>query len=828
MSVPHVSHRLVVRIYRTVRILVRLVYVLVFLGVLLFVYLRIQGVPGPLLREVMRRANEAGIPVSVEGITLTLNGWRADRVRYYSNHPDDLEPMFESEHVFFSAQRNGGAKGVNVEVRAVDVRISPSVEWGVSIPAGGGCRNVDQIEVMLGFRPDRIVLSGGKMEWLGSRFNVNGFVLKRKGGARPAPPSARRQATVSPVVVTAAQFLALENRLKMLSLPTGATIDIDFKVDMGDYSASRLDFVVLAEDLAFRNIGFSKAEVSGSYAHPALRIECAGLFQGKQSLQASGEYNLDSGEVEGTLYNSITSNQLMLLLPAGLHDLLSRAKLRIDHLPRVEIDFGPAPAKALLNHLSGTFSIRGVGYQGLEIEALDGRVARKNNRIEFTHLRGLLLGQEDRAEEAGSSMRGGSAEGEVFWDGNTREFGVDIDASLDPNLLVQALSPVRIATNIIQSFSFKDQPPRGHVALGANVDDGNTFYIDIQAVANDVAFRGVGFSSINVTQTYRNGKLGLDPIAVVQGAEFAKGSIEVDFRNDTVSFDAESRLTPAALEDVICPQLNLFGGKIKTEGVVRLSARGRVDWGSMDLTDFSAKVYAEKLKIPVGVAHGFQAELVGAGTLLSVRDAKATLYGGAASGSFHIQLDPVKKKTMPYGFDATFAKVDFKKFVEFFSGEKAQLSGKLSGHAHIEADMATNFFSSVNGAASIRVDDGQLADLPLFKGFSKVVRKMIPGFSTFSITSLKGDFILSNGAVSSKNLFFKGDIINATGRGRYYPDSGFDAKIQVHILGNSGLLKVVRVITDPLTKFFEMKLTGSLSEPSWQLDKFTKDSPGKE
>ena len=821
MNIPHVSRRLVAGAYRMVRIVVRLIFVLVLLALVLFVYLRIQGVPGPLLREIMSRANEAGIPVSVEGITLTLGGWRADHVRYYSNQPDDLEAIFQAKSVFFSVQWNG-AEGVDVEVVVEGVTMEPSVDWGVAIPEGSAARRVGRVEVVLAFKPDRVVLSDGAMEWLGCRFNVNGTILKRMG----APPP-KWQATVFPVQVTATQFQALEDRLEMLSLPTGATIDIDFKVDTKDYSKSRLDFAVQAKEPAFREVGFSEAEIVGSYAYPELRLERAALFDGKQSMQVSGEYSFESRQIKGTVYNSIASNRPLQLLPTTVREWLEKAELRIDYLPRLEINFGPALAKELPNHLSGAFTIRGASYQGLEIERLSGQLKRANNRIEFTNLQGSVRGQEHRAKEVGSALQGGTVEGEVFWDQNTREFGLKADLSLDPHLLVQPLAPVTIATDIIQYFSFKDQPPRGHLELGAMVDDWSTFYIDIRALANEASFRGVAFSSINVTETYRNGRLKLDPFAVLQGADFAKGAIELDFHNTTVSFDAESTLDPTALEAVIYPGLDLFKEKIKTQGDVRVSAQGMVDWGSMRRTDFSAKVFSKKVAILVGVADDFHAEIIGKGPLLTVRDAVFSLYGGQGGGSFSIRLDPAQK-SMPYEINTSFSKVDFMRFVEFCRpGEVSNVSGKLSGRTHVKADMATNFFSMANGSASLRVDDGQLADLPLFKGFTKVVRSVIPGFDTFSITSMDGDFTITHGKIASKMVRFHGDAISATARGSYHPDSGFDAYVQTHVLRGGGLGKLVRLITDPLLKFFEMRLTGPFLDPVWRLDKFTKN-PFKE
>ncbi len=806
--------------YRTTRIFVFILSAFVVLAVVAFVFLRVYGVPEPLLREVMRRVNAAGIPVEVDGITLTLHGWRADHVRYYSTNPDDLEPLFLARQVFFSSrsskQGNAGSDIWKIEVKAVGVGVNPSVEWGLAIPPDSPFRQSDRIEVSLEFMPDRIVLSHGKMDWLGLRFDLNGTILKGEADEKLA----RLQETLFPKSISEQQFQAFENKLERLSFMNGVMVDIDFCIDAADYSASRMTLSALAEGAEVCGIGFSKVEIAGSYAYPVVQVERAGLFQGKKSIHLSGEYNMDSGEMKGALFNSITSNRLLTLLPDWIHDGFAKAELRIDHLPRLEVDFGPARVGELLNHLSGAFSIRGVGYQGIEIDTLRGRVKRENNRLEFTGLQGAALGQEARAEEMGSAMHGGSAEGTVFWDGNTREFGVDVDASLDPNILVQALSTIEIATNIIRRFSFKGLPPQGHLALGANVDDWSTFYIDIQALANDVVFQGVEFDSINVTQTYRHGKLGLDPVAGMQGADFIKGSAWIDFRGSTAAFDAISSINPADLEDIICPGIDLFGNHIKADGDIRIAAQGVFDWGSMQQTDFSATVEADRLGIPLAELDRFTATVVGKGPVIALKNTKFGLYGGEGGAKFSFAWNPLRKE-LPYETELSFSGVDFNECLLFLSGDRpVNVSGKMTGNAHVEADFSTNFFSTANGAGFVRVDDGQLADLPLFAGFSRLMRKVFPSFTVFSITSLRGNFIIVDGVVSTEDAYLEGDVLSAKGRGSYSQASGFDALVQVQMLSEGRISKVVRAITDPLMKLFEMKLEGPLSDPSWRLKKF--------
>jgi len=712
-----------------------------------------------------------------------------------------------------------GSEGWNVDVEAVEVGIDPSVEWGVEIPEDSPVRRVEQVEVTLGFRPDRVVLSNGKMDWLGSRFEVDGTIFKKEKKPGAEEP-ARKQKTLLPVFITKQQFQTLENRMGMLSLPNGATIKIDFEVDTANYSASWVDLAVGAKDVAFKGLGFSKLEIVGSYTYPAIHLEHAALFQGKHSVRLVGDYSLASKEVAGSLYNSITSNQPLQLLPDRIQGSIAKAGLRIDALPRLELDFGPSVARELPNHLSGTFSIRNVGYQGLEFEALRGKVKRENNRLEFTELQASVLGQEERAEEMGSAMRGGSAEGSVFWDGNKREFGVDVDASLDPNILVQALSPIGIATNIIRRFRFKDRPPSGHVAVGAELDDLDTFHIDIQALGSEVSIQGVEFTSVNITQTYKHGKLNLDPIAAKQGSDFLKGAMLLDIRESTASFDIVSSMAPTDLEDLVCPGLRLFGNHIAADGKIDIAAHGVFDWGSMEKTDFSAKVEVERLGIPIAELDSFSAKVVGDGPVIALEDARFGLYGGEGDAKFSVVWNPAEE-TLPYLANFSFSGVDFREFLEFFDGERpVAVSGKMDGSMRFEADLTTNFFAAAKGSGFVRVEKGQLTDLPLFNGFSRLMRKMLPSFTLFSITSLRGNFTIDDGVVSSEDAYFGGDVISAKGKGSYRPSSGFDALVQVQMLSDGRISKVVRVITDPLMKLFEMRLTGTLAKPSWKLEKF--------
>jgi hypothetical protein len=821
------SRRVLKFAYRGIRWFVWIFFVLVLILLAAMTTLRVHGVPGPLLRMAVRHANAAGIPVEVGSIQLTIDGWRADNVHYYSKHPADIDPVFHAQSVFVIRRPNDEASnGWNLDIEAVDVTVTPSVEWGVKIPEESHARLVDTVKASLGFRPDRIELSNVTLNWLDTQIRMHGSILAAKTKPLPEPkePAApeRKLETLSPVLVTAQRFQALEEQLKMIHRRGEATVDINFSIDRGDYASSRINFMARFADVAVRDVDFSHVELSGQYLFPMIRLHSAVLYQGLQATRMAGEYNLETGLAEGTLRNSITSNRLILLLPDKARDLLAKAELQFGALPELELEFGPASTKELLNHISGTFSIHEATCKGLEIETLQGQAKWADKRLDLTDLKGSVAGQEHRADEAGSSMIGGPASGEMFWDENTREFGIKGDVGFDPRLLVHPLSQVRIATNILDRFSFKDQPPQFHIEIGAIAKKWSTLHIDVQAVASNVVFQGVGLNSLKLDATYThlNRKLVLGSFAATKDMQSTQASATVDFLDSTALFDISSSMPPADLEDMVVPHLDLFGNQIKASGNIQMNAQGLFDWKSMQQTDFSARIQADRFETPVGVVEQFKGDVVGKGSVIALKNAQFEPYGGTGTGRFSIAWNP-GEPALPYEAGLSFSDIDFRNFITFLlPDDPKDISGKMKGNIHVKADLATHFFATAQGAGSIEIKHGQLADLPVLVGFSKAMRTLFPAFKVFSITGLEGDFVIAEGAVSSKDIFFGGNLISAKGRGNYSPAEGYDAHIEVKLLRNGFFGKIIQFITCPFTKLFELKLEGPLSKPTWKLQNF--------
>lgn len=821
------SHRLGGRAYKIVRFLVRLLAAVLVLGMCTFVFLRVYGVPKLLLREVVRHFNAAGVPIDIESVRLTFHGWRATDFRYYSRHPDDLKPIIHAREVLFKRvilPDHTSSNSHGFDVVAKGIVFTPSVEWGVELPQCSALGKIESAQVAVSFLPDRIRLSDGTLNWMDIGFHVKGAVL-RKTPAAVTSDDETGVPSPAPSLASADTIGKVERWLKSLELNGTADVDIEFLIDAGNLAASTLVCSSLINDFVFKEVSFSRADLAIKYAYPQVMLEQASLWKDNQLFRVEGSYMLDTQLAQGSVSNHILSSRLLLLFPERLLDLLTGVELGFETLPTAEITFGPAVFRELLNHVSGSFNVQNAHYQNLKIESLSGRVKREKHRLELNELQGVVEGQEHRKDELGSCMVGGSVTGKIFWDSSTHEYGLLAEGSLDPNLLLEPLSFSDTTTNVIRRFRFKG-PPQARVELGDDYSRLDAFFITIQGSAFDVFVQDVPFSSVNTSIAYKQKVLRVDSLVAKQGSDFVKGSATYNFTNEVATFDVMGSVSPEAIEDVIYPEANLFGSKIKLTGKTKITARGCVDLRDMRTTDFEVQVEAERCKIPVGLLDDLTTSVTGKGPDIRIDDATFFMYGGKGSGDLSLRLDP-HEQGIPYTLDVVLSNVDFARFLQFFRPDQdLDVSGNLSGEAHIGSDFSREFFEVTNGRGRIDVRDGQLADLLLFRSFSKVMRKIIPSFSVFSINSLSGDFEIKEGVVSSPNAYFDGDFLSAKGQGTYSVVSGFDAYVHAQFFSENRLSKVVRVFTDPFFRLLELKLEGPLSDPSWRLSGFFGKSGG--
>jgi hypothetical protein len=796
---------------------------LLILVLLALLFRRSFGIPTFLLDEILRRMNDRGIPVEVDRVLLTLNGWRAENVRYYSKNPDDFTPLLQADELLLkiSNRHSVHATGTHwqLDLKTPHIQMAPPLNRSVQIPPKSPSLEINHLSLALLLKPKALDLSRANFDYLGLRFHLQGTVQELAHKKKKAEESKSLLPQKLPFKL---EYDQIAKQLESLNLPEGGDLEIKFSLDLSDSEKNTLACSFQAIDPEIKGVRFQKATAEFHYAHSILHLTQARLIRNEGALFLQGEYFLNQSKLWCSLENSITSKDLLDWLPSSTQKLLEEQGFAFEELPKCSLKTTTATPKNLLQDLSGSFSMPDLKYKNLQVRSLQGDLLYKKGYLLLKNIRTQVISQPENASKTGSSMEGGWVTGSVFWDHPNRCFGVQAKGRMDPNLLLQPLAPVHIATKIIQMFRLKAEAPEIQIALGAKIDDWKTFFLNIQAEATNLSFRNVPFETLQVDVDYKKKLLNIHSLQAHRKDQKMAGTVAIDFAADTAQFDVKGIWPPKELEQLIYPKLQLFGKQIQFLGDAHLKAKGIFDWGHMQKTDFSGEVVSRKLLLPLAEFTHFSSEIYGKGSVISLINTRFGYFGGKGGGSFSLIWEP-QKETLPYELTLSFAGVNFHDYVAFFSKDsEAKISGTMSGNINTRADFSTNFFATATGIGFVRVENGQLTDLPFFKEFSHLMRKLIPSFTVFTIKSLRGSFFITDGKVITKDAHFGGDLISAKGVGSYAPEEGFDATIQVKLMNESRISKILQTITNPVTKLLTLRLTGSLGAPSWSLDKFTR------
>ncbi|PAW84232.1 MAG: hypothetical protein B9S33_12190 [Pedosphaera sp. Tous-C6FEB] len=186
-------------------------------------------------------------------------------------------------------------------------------------------------------------------------------------------------------------------------------------------------------------------------------------------------------------------------------------------------------------------------------------------------------------------------------------------------------------------------------------------------------------------------------------------------------------------------------------------------------------------------------------------------HGGAIFGGLAFDLTP--KRSADFGFDLAFTNASLPGFIADLSGKTNRLEGTVAGRVTVTSANTTNW-QSWQGSGEVRLDDGLLWEIPIFGLFSPVLNAINKDLGSSRAKEAKGTFILTNSVIYTKNL----EILSPPARLHY--DGTVDFTGQIHANVEAEMFRdtflvgpIISLLTSPVTKVFEYRVTGSLANP---------------
>ena len=186
-------------------------------------------------------------------------------------------------------------------------------------------------------------------------------------------------------------------------------------------------------------------------------------------------------------------------------------------------------------------------------------------------------------------------------------------------------------------------------------------------------------------------------------------------------------------------------------------------------------------------------------------------HGGRLVGGLNFDLTP--KSSADFGFNLAFTNASLPGFIADVSGKANKLEGTVAGTV-VVTNANTMNMQSWQGYGDVRLVDGLLWDIPIFGLFTPVLNAINKDLGSSRAKEAHGTFIITNSVIYTKNLAIQSPPARLHYDGTVDFAGGVNANIEAEMFRDTFLVgPIISLLTSPVTKVFEYRVTGSLANP---------------
>lgn len=586
-----------------------------------------------------------------------------------------------------------------------------------------------------------------------------------------------------------------------------AQVDVGFFLVPSNPELNELTFNVSGGGMRYRGYRFDSWAGSGYLRNSEFVLSEASLTSGRTFVQGTMTSRLDEGLIEASITNTLPLLAWSALLPDKVSGLLEALPLRIDEGLTLCAQVGPARPQQLLETLRGSISATKLDFKGVWMDSLSSQ---------FHYHEGAWC-VEDIQARVGHGKLSGPLSGSLIYTPENRAYQGSFETGFSPQA-ASSLLPHSLAVLIGQS-EFPVQPPHGQLRADGRIGPGGDLVLTGEISAQDFLFRGVALDKAFIPLQYSGRILTFDGIEACEGEGQASGLLQLDFNQGLVELNMDSTLQPLSAAALAGPFVQRLLSHFYFDGPVKVGIEGQVGFRSdtHEKTQLAFHVDGNNMGALTLRAESLSFDGFVTGPDILLTNMTGKVFGGDFAGTLAIQ-------TRGQGLPPTFlwsggvhrANLDAL-LRNLRQKDDSPFEGLLSFRFDMEGQGGDRWKESLRGKGQARIREGDLFRIPLFLGLSNLLSKLYPGLGYIKQSDLDMPFTLRQGVLHTHSLSIRGAAISLRGDGSYsLPEDDFDMDVEVQLLEEGFIASVVRLITMPVTKLFEIHLSGPLATPAWR------------
>jgi hypothetical protein len=788
----------------TVRHVLRLTGFTLGLTTLLILFsLLVIGLPPGLTRRITAQLQDAGIPLQVESIHLSIHrGWVLKNVHLYSTSPDDLQPLLTAQKIYLllwpDDWRQPATGGWHIKTYIKSLGVSLGTPWENVLPDNHPFRTIHKLEADLTAAPGQLTVEEARLDW-------GGILLFAQGRALFAPDSSTQQQTAAGDFGRRAAQLA--DALNQLKCEEPLELRVNFNLNQAQPEKTSLEARLSAEGITWHSRRYNQLAGELSYRNATWTLPSIRLSQSSdEQLLVNGTIHPADRTLHVSVENTLPVSDLLNLLPEKALAAVAQTGIQ----PYGALDFSASVGPTSFDQLAEKADVKirqaHLKWQDITLDPLALHLAGNGHQIDVDQIRAKINGEP--------------LSGTLQLNRKTLAWTARIQTQCDPSLAGAYDNDLR---DFLTRFDFPEHYPKADLTL-SQTRPGESVVMDGTLSGEHFTCGGVPIDHLKTHLSFSNQILDLTPIHAERADKQFDGSVQVDFTRQLGIFNATNSFPPADIEHALAPGETTILDAFRFDGPVYAAGKGQIDYGQWSNHQFNGTFRAENIHMEKLQAGRFESSVAITGTRLSFTHATATLYNGQANGdaTFDISLND---GSAPYRIDARFSQLDLKTLLQqVTTGDYNQINGQLSTSFTLSADATTGFWNSAQGIGQVKIENGRLADVPLFGGFSRLVQTAFAGFNLFTLTEFSADYQLHDRTLWSDNAQLGGTLLSARGRGSYAPDKGLNFTVTAEPLRQTGdqskewyqVQRLAATAAAPFLRLLEFHLSGPLEKPDWR------------
>jgi hypothetical protein len=200
------------------------------------------------------------------------------------------------------------------------------------------------------------------------------------------------------------------------------------------------------------------------------------------------------------------------------------------------------------------------------------------------------------------------------------------------------------------------------------------------------------------------------------------------------------------------------------------------------------------------------------GQTVTLTNISANLYNNGALRGW-IVFDGGPNRGSDFRAEFTARDIDLSALATGITGKTNHLEGRLDGHLALDAPNNPDG-SNWRGRGDLHVHDALLWDIKLFGLLSPVLNMISPGWGHSRVREAVGNFVITNGAISTDDLEMRcqGFVLNL--RGTVDKNKQINARLEAILSRDTPLFgSFLSMAFTPLSKMFEYHVAGPVRDP---------------